>query len=550
VRARTASARIRFSAAAAGVLLAAVAAAPRATAGTRVQRPSAVIDLRTREGVDLVKGTWRYTDARLVPAEFPSPTPGPAWKATGPKRPTLDIEPKAGAAAFDDGAWTVVDPPTLEDRRGPGKVSFAWYRIRVTVPEKVGTFSTKGSTMTFEIVVDDYAEIWIDGKLPKGLGQSGGTIIAGFNAPNRVVAARDVVPGQTVQIAVFAANGPLSDPPSNYIWVRSATLDFSMPMQESGAEEASLAVERLDPALDALVPPGDRAERVASGFSFTEGPVWSPDGYLLFSDPDDNTIYRYSDAEGVAVFKVKSGYSGPDIGAYHQPGSNGLALDAEGRLTICEHGNRRVTRMERNCTSTVLADSYQGKKLNSPNDLVYRSDGTLYFTDPPFGLPKVFDDPGKELPFSGIYRVKDGKVDLMSKELTGPNGIAFSPDEKHAYVTNWDPDKKVVLRFDVNAAGDFSNPTVFIDMGGAPGEEALDGLEVDKDGNLYVSGPGGVWIISAEGKHLGTLQLPELPANFAWGGTDGRTLYMTARTGLYRMQVGIPGQRIAWQGSH
>ena len=166
--------------------------------------------------------------------------------------------------------------------------------------------------------------------------------------------------------------------------------------------------------------------------------MWHPDGYLLFSDPNANTIYRWAPEGSVSVFRAKSGYSGFDIGEYHQPGSNGLTLDPNGLLTINEHGNRRVTRLERTGNLTVLADRYQGKRLNSPNDLVYRSDGTLYFTDPPFGLPKAFDDPRKELAFSGVYMVKDGQVTLLTKELSGPNGIAFSPDEKYLYVDNWD----------------------------------------------------------------------------------------------------------------
>ncbi len=232
-----------------------------------------------------------------------------------------------------------------------------------------------------------------------------------------------------------------------------------------------------------------------------------------------------------------------DIGEYTQPGSNGLTLDREGRLIINEHGNRRVTRLEKNGVVTVLADRYEGKRLNSPNDLVYRSDGALYFTDPPFGLPKFYDDPRKELPYSGVFCLMNGTLKLVSTDLLGPNGLAFSPGEKYLYVTNWDVKKKVVMRYEVNADGTLSNGRVFFDMTGAPGEEALDGMKVDQRGNLYVSGPGGVWIISPEGKHLGTLKGPELPANFAWGDEDGRALYMTARTGLYRIRLNITGIR-------
>jgi gluconolactonase len=295
--------------------------------------------------------------------------------------------------------------------------------------------------------------------------------------------------------------------------------------------------------VDAIVPADAVIEKVADRFQFIEGPVWAPEGHLLFSDPNEDVIYRYAPDGQVSVFRTKSGYAGADIGEYTQPGSNGLTFDREGRLTLCEHGNRRITRLEKNGQLTVLADRYQGKRLNSPNDLVYRSDGSLYFTDPPFGLPKFFDDPRKELPYSGVFRVADGVVQLLTTDLTGPNGLAFSPDEKYLYVDDWDVHKKVVMRYEVAADGTLRNGEVFFDMTSAPGEEALDGLKVDREGNLYVSGPGGVWILSAAGVHLGTITPPEQPANFAWGDADGRVLYMTARTGLYRIRLGIPGIR-------
>jgi len=283
---------------------------------------------------------------------------------------------------------------------------------------------------------------------------------------------------------------------------------------------------------------------LAEGFQFTEGPIWvRGGGYLLFSDPNANTQYRYTSAGELSVYRHPSGYSGADIAEYRQSGSNGLTLDREGRLTINEHGNRRVTRLEKDGTLTVLADRYQGKRLNSPNDLVYRSDGTLYFTDPPFGLPKFFDDPRKELPFSGVFSLQNGKLRLVTTDLTGPNGIAFSPDEKYLYVTNWDEKKKVIMRYESHPDGTVSNGLVFFDMTSAPGEDALDGMKVDERGNLYVSGPGGLWIISPEGKHLGTVIAPKHPHNMAWGDDDGKTLYLCAQSGLYKMRLNIPGIR-------
>jgi len=502
--------------------------------------PAAVLDLRTNEGVRTVRGQWRYSDTRIVTADFRAP--GPDLKPSGRPIKTYEYAPKAGAAHFDDSAWESVEPSALDARRGAGRLSFNWYRIGITIPERVGGFETAGSTVVFEIVIDDYAEVWVDGKLPKVLGQTGGTLIKGFNAPNRVVLTTSARPGQKIQLAIFGANGPLSDPPPNFIWVRSATLDFYKSGATSGAD-VPLKITRIDPALDAIVPNDAKLEKLAEGFLFTEGPVWMPDGYLLFSDPNNNTIYRWSDDDGLSVFRPKSGYTGTDIGEYGQPGSNGLAIDSQGRLTIDEHGNRRVTRLERTGVLTVLADRYDGKRFNSPNDLVYKSDGSLYFTDPPFGLPKFFADPRKETPFSGIYRWQDGQVQLLGTDLNGPNGLAFSPDERYFYVGNWDEKKKVVVRYEVREDGTLANGTVFYDMTGAPGEDAIDGLKVDQQGNVYVSGPGGLWILSPTGKHLGTIIGPEHPHNFNWGGADGRTLYLTAQTGLYRIRLSIPGIR-------
>lgn len=250
------------------------------------------------------------------------------------------------------------------------------------------------------------------------------------------------------------------------------------------------------------------------------------------------------------MYRTKSGYTGRDIGEYGQPGSNGLALDAEGRVTVNEHGNRRVARIEKNGALTVIADRYEGRRFNSPNDLVYKSDGSLYFTDPPFGLPKFGEDPRKELPYSGVFRWKDGRVELLSTDLAGPNGIAFSPDERALYVGNWDEKKKVVLKYDVDADGRLSNGRVFYDMTPAAGEDAIDGVKVDVRGNVYVSGPGGLWILSPEGHHLGTIAGPEHPHNMAWGGADGTTLYLTAEHGLYRIQLKIAGATTASSPRH
>jgi gluconolactonase len=506
-------------------------------------KPDIVIDLATTEGVQLVHGTWRYSDTRIVETEFTAP--GEDGQPSQKPVKTYDYKPHAGGADYDDSSWQSIAPTTLSQRRANGRLCFNWYRITITVPQRIGDFDPTGSTAAFETSIDDYAEIWVDGELARGIGQQGGSMVAGWNATNRLIVGRRLKPGQKIHLAIFGINGPLSNPPTNYIYMRFARLEFYKGVAAPVAvtpQEVNVEVLRVDPGIDAIVPTNPKVYKLAEGFLFTEGPIWVPQGkYLLFSDPNFNTIYKYSDASGLSVFLTPSRYSGSDIGEYGQPGSNGLTLDSQGRLTINQHGNRRVVRLDDGEQFTVIADRFEGKRLNSPNDLVYRSDGTLYFTDPPFGLPKFFDDSRKELPFSGVYAVKDGTVQLVSKELAGPNGLAFSPDEKYLYVTNWDEKRKVILRYQVHPDGSLAEGMLFFDMTGAPGEDALDGMKVDVEGNLYVSGPGGLWIISPQGKHLGTIVTPRHPHNLTWGDDDGRTLYMTAQNELYRMRLNIPG---------
>lgn len=505
--------------------------------------PLTTVDLSTPEGVKLVKGNWRYSDVKIMQTEFREA--GPDGQPGKKANTAYDYEPQAGAKDFDDSSWEAIDPRTLSRRRSAGKLSFNWYRIQITIPEQIGKFDPKGSTVVFETSVDDYAEIWLNGELPRRFGQSGGSMISGWNAPNRLVIGRNVKPGQTIQLAIFGINGPISQSPTNYIFVRYARLQFYpggwSPMAVS-PREVNVKVLRLDPALDEIVPSNPKLFKLGDGFTFTEGPVWAGD-HLLFSDPNENRIYRYEQDGRLSVFRENSGYTGPDVDRYFQPGSNSLTLDKHGRLTITEHGNRRVTRLEKDGSLTVLADRYKGKRLNSPNDLVYKSDDSLYFTDPPFGLPKVYDDPDKELPYSGVYRVRDWEVTLLTKDLKGPNGIAFSPKEDYLYVGNWDPQRKVVMRYPVRKDGTLGSGQVFFDMTQAPQEEAIDGVKVDVRGNVYVSGPGGVWILSPQGKHLGTIVGPRPIHNFNWGGADGKSLYMMAREAIYRMPLLVEGVR-------
>lgn len=516
----------------------------------RAVRPDAVVDLRTGAGAAQVNAQWRYRDTQIQEIEHRDV--GSDLKASGRPNHTFDFTPDARATDFDDRAWEVIAPDSLETRRGHGRLSFNWYRLNLRMPDRVAGFEVAGATAVFEIVVDDYAEVWVNGKASVVLGQNGGAVAAGWNAPNRVVLTRNARPGETFEIAVLGINGPLSTHPDTYIWVRSATVDFYAPGKLSRAREVKLEVDRKDAALDAILPAAARLERLADGFTFTEGPVWidagnpaiapdSNEGFLLFSDPNNNVIYRCTPDGEVQIYKPKSGYSGADIGEYRQPGSNGLTTDAQGRLTLCQHGNRQVVRIEKNGLTTVLADRFNGKRLNSPNDLVYRSDGTLFFTDPPFGLPKFAEDPRREQPHAGVYAVQDGHVKLVSADFAGPNGLAFAPDEKYLYVGNWDEKRSVVNRYLVNADATLGKPELFCDLTTPGAEDSIDGIKVDQSGNVFASGPGGLWIFSANGRHLGTLRGPEHPHNMAWGGADRQTLYWAAQSSIYRIRLNNRG---------
>ena len=305
------------------------------------------------------------------------------------------------------------------------------------------------------------------------------------------------------------------------------------------------SIVRHDPAIDKLVSPGTKIEKLHGGFGFIEGPVWVRSGsYLLFSDLPSNAIMKWSPDGTVSVFR-KAIFSGsyPD-GV--QIGSNGLTLDKQGRLIAAEHGNRRVSRMEKDGTITVLAERYEGKRLNSPNDLVCKSNGDIYFTDPP-GLyrtyPDVPDAPKRELDFAGVYRVSaPGKVELVTKEVPYPNGLAFSADEKHLYIASTRPDKFWMV-YNVETDGSLSHGRKFFDATNIPGEGVPDGMKVDRAGNIYAAGPEGIMIFSPDAKLLGAIQLPEIPANLNWGDADGKALYITARTSLYRIRMNVAGVR-------
>ncbi len=318
---------------------------------------------------------------------------------------------------------------------------------------------------------------------------------------------------------------------------------------------APVKLDRLDPSIDRIVPADAKIERIATGFTWVEGPVWAADS-LFFADIPGNNIRRWTSASGVSTFLKPSGYKEAKKYDGPEPGSNGMTLDPRGRLTVAGHAQRDVYRLESlkpDAEITVLADEYQGKRLNSPNDLVYKSDGSLYFTDPPYGLAtQKDDDPEKQLKVNGVYRIpraleqkagappaRDALQQLVT-DLTRPNGIAFSPDEKYLYVNNSEP-KKIWMRYRVKPDGTLTEPKLFYDATSDKRPGSPDGMKVDKEGNIYSTGPGGVWIFSPEGKPLGTILFDEKTANLTWAGPDHKMLYITASSSVYRVHLNIEG---------
>jgi gluconolactonase len=327
----------------------------------------------------------------------------------------------------------------------------------------------------------------------------------------------------------------------------------------AAAAAYSQDVQKLDPSLDKFIAADAKLERVATGFNkWTEGPVWTRDGSLLFAEIPSNNIDRWKPSdEKASVFMHPSGYQGSEPYGGPESGSNGMTLDADGRVAVAGHARRNVWRLESvdpQAQITVLADSYQGKNLNSPNDLVYKSDGSLYFTDPPYGLPTQGDsDPLKEQTVNGVYRIpaarqhkagappQNDKLQLIIKDIKRPNGIAFSPDEKYLYIA--ESGDKVWLRYTVQPDGSVTDGKPFLDAKTDSTPGAPDGMRVDKKGNIYSAGPGGVWIISPEGKHIGTIKVPEVVGNVAWGDRDGKTLYIVASTSVFKVRTKVAGVR-------
>jgi len=302
-------------------------------------------------------------------------------------------------------------------------------------------------------------------------------------------------------------------------------------------------IERQDARLDGLVPRDAVIEVLAEGFRWSEGPVWDKAGSrLLFSDVPNNVVHAWSEKEGLSTFLKPSGYTGPEGGGGREPGANGLAFDGKGRLILCQHGDRRISRLE-DGKFVTLVGRFEGKRFNSPNDLVIAADGSIYFTDPPYGLTKTFDDPGREIGWNGVYRLSpDGRVSVLVKDLRAPNGIGLSPDGRTLYVGQSDPNRPVVMAYDVAKDGTVANGRVFFDTTqmrkNGPG--GPDGLKVDRGGNVFTTGPGGVLVLSAKGEYVGTIVTGVPTANCGFG-DDGSALYITANDKLCRVRTTTKG---------
>ncbi|HBP89375.1 MAG TPA: SMP-30/gluconolactonase/LRE family protein [Nitrospirales bacterium] len=304
---------------------------------------------------------------------------------------------------------------------------------------------------------------------------------------------------------------------------------------------------KLDPRFDQLISPDSVVERLAEGFTWVEGPLWNAnDQMLLFSDIPANSVFAWKAGKGISLFLHPSGYLGNTPFTGKESGSNGLTWDSTGRLVLCQHGDRRIVRLEQDGQFTILADRYQGRRLNSPNDLVYRPNGDLYFTDPPFGLPKQFHDPSKELPFQGVYRLTpQGRLDLLIQDVIAPNGLAFSPDATKLYVTDVNPKRPAWLVYDVLSDGTMTNGRVFADA--TPWRKdpyfGPDGVKVDRDGNVWGARPGGINIFASDGILLGMIETGMPTSNLNWG-EDGSVLFITGGSAIYRLKTLTGGETL------
>ena len=511
-------------------------------------RPSCCPAARTRSwtcrpttGAALVGGQWRYADARVEEIDFVERRAGRA----GPARPRRRAEPHLRRRAPRRGArlrrlrLARRSPPAethAPPRRRPRVLQLVPHRGddpragRRLRPHRLRPSCSRSSSTTTPRC-GSTASCRSRWATPAARSSAAST------RPTASCSPRDARPGERFTIAVFGINGPISASPRNYIWMRTATLDFYAADRAAAAEPAELEVAPTRGSTRS----SRRArvlERVAGGFEFTEGPLWSPDGALLFSSPNTNVIYRLDPTAGrVTVFRSKSGYAGVDIGRYHQPGSNGLTFDPQGRLTMCQHGNRRVLRVNPHGDTTVLADRYDGRRLNSPNDLVYRSDGTLYFTDPPFGLPDGVRRPGEGAAVQRRLRASATATCRSSPtSCAGPTASPSRPTSATCTSATGTPTRKVVMRYDARRRGRLRRGPLRHDRRARRGRDRRhQGRPRAATSTSAAPAASGSSRPTASSSAL--LELPEAPHNLAWGDADGRALYVTALTSIYRLRL-------------
>jgi gluconolactonase len=450
--------------------------------------PIAVVDLMDADAAASVAVAWRFVDASIV--EIDSNDPGPDLRPTGPPVRSHDVTPRPRAPGWDEAAWTPIEPSALGARRGHGHFALGWFRASLTLPSRIGTTDIAGTTVVFEIVADDYSEVWVDGHLSASPGDAGGGPVSGFNAPNRVVLTRDAEPGHTYDVAVLAMNAPLSVSPPNFLWVRSAVLDVYAPRSPAAGLEA-----------------------IATGFSGLRAMAWTDDG-LLFCDARANTIYRYDPAqERIGVWRSHSGSMAADIGASDEPGATGLAVDANERVLIVQPASARLVRIERTGAVTVLADALEGAPLSGLRTVAIDAPGMIWLTSS-----------------TGVLRVDgEGAVTMAAREAA-PSALAIDHDGGALFVATG----ARVVRRAIQDDG-LGSATTVIDLGAS--SPTIRGLVVGRDGDLWLASAAGITHAAADGHVLTVVHIDEPATALAWG--EG-TLFVAGETSLYRLSAPAP----------
>jgi len=500
--------------------------------------PDAIVDLQTEAGAARVGVTWRWSDTRVVTVR--DVAVGADLGPSGPPVRTLDILPHAQSPAYDDSDWEVLAAADTYRRLGGGRVSFLWYRFAITLPAAVDGVPVQGCTAVLEMTVDDYAEVWVDGELPRALGDVGGGVVAGFNAPSRVVLTRAAHAGQQFSVAVFAFNGPVSASPRNYVWVRTATLSLFTAERARVGQDAALRVHDFG-GLSATIGLTAALERLATGFTAPRAALWDAGGVLV-STPATGALYRWSAAGRVTLVRVTNGVPGAPAGHLREPGTGGLALDPQQRLLLCQRGHGRVLRVNAHGDTTVVLDCCDGLPLAPPWDVCARADGTVYVSAP--GTV----EPGDRGPrargggpplATGVLGVGAAGAFVVDADMAAPHGLALSPDGRTLYAADGLAPR--VMCWPLDSDGRARAPGRYlVDLSGLHDDGhagGVEGLAVDSAGTVLACTSAGLWVLAPDGRPLGLLDLPEQPRGVTLGGDDGRTAFVTAGSSLYRLPL-------------